>query len=189
MTNSNNENSKFQISSFRCPECENEDAKMITHVLDIPYYDDFMMITITCDRCKLRVNDFFNLNSKGHTKYEYQVTQEGDGTTKVVRAKDGIISIPELELIIEPTSNASTWIRNLEGILLDIEEKLKIAKDDLKDDEEDQIIKIEEKLKLLDKLKFYKIPYTIIVEDITGNSIILPANEKNLKIDYFSDNN
>ena len=42
---------EYKTSILICPVCNHPEANMISHLLDIPYYDDFMMITINCPKC------------------------------------------------------------------------------------------------------------------------------------------
>lgn len=178
--------SEYHIKNIECPSCDNRNAKLITHELDIPYYDDFVIVNINCSICGFRSSDFFNMLSKGHTLHEYSVDSIDDGTTKIVRAKNGHVSIPELGVKIEPVNEPMTWIRNVEGILNDIRTKIELM---IKDPENEHTKNLaEQRLQLLDEMLEYKIPFTLIVEDMTGNSIILPARNDKLKITYFEEN-
>jgi zinc finger protein len=170
----------YNISKFVCPECGNEDAAMISHILDIPHYDDFMMLNLNCKKCGLRTTDFFNTNSKGHTIYTYHIEDEKDGVTKIVRASFGKVSIPELGVSIDPKTGTSTWIRNVEGVLDDINKKLFLAKTSY--DTQELKNAVQERMDLLNKFKNFELPFTIIVEDPEGNSLILPAVESRLEI-------
>ncbi|RMG26132.1 MAG: ZPR1 zinc finger domain-containing protein [Methanobacteriota archaeon] len=176
-----NQEENVEFLPMQCPACGNEDAKLIQRLLQIPYYDDFHMISFFCKKCGLRKTDFANINSKGHTRYEYFVENLEDFTTKVVRAENGVVTIPELGVKIEPARNPQTWIRNVEGILLDIKEKVGYARDMA--ETEDQRKAAIERLKLIDEALEGKVPFTIIVEDVTGNSIIIPAKKEKLKIE------
>ncbi len=172
--------SSYNISKFICPECGNEEADMISHILDIPHYDDFMMLSLHCKLCGLRSTDFFNTRSKDHTIYTYHVEDEKDGRTKIVRASFGQVSIPELGVSIDPKTGTSTWIRNVEGVLDDINMKLFLAKANY--DTQELKDAVQERMDLLSKFQNFELPFTIIVEDPEGNSIILPAVDSRLEI-------
>ena len=179
--------SEYTVSEMVCPDCGDEHASIITHLLDIPYYDDFMMMNINCSVCKFRTTDFFHANTKGHTISTYRIENKADMSTKVVRASDGIVKIPEIGISIDPITGSSTWIRNIEGILDDIKSKIVIAlnsfgEQDLKDEAANRI-------ELVNKLMNNEVPFTISVEDINGNSIILPVDEEKLKIERIVSNN
>ncbi len=178
--------SEYSVNKISCPDCGSENANVIAHILDIPYYDDYTMISVNCPECKFRASDFFNAKSKGHIKSTYPIDGKEDMRTKVVRASDGYVSIPELGVSIDPVSGAHTWIRNAEGILDDIKSKLMIALRDI-DDEEIKEATIE-RISLVDKMINYEMPYTLIVEDKTGNSVILPADEDKLLIEVLASN-
>jgi len=170
---------EYQIEHITCPSCQFSQANVISHLLDIPYYKDFIMININCPDCGFRTSDFMNLQDKDHVIYRYPVTDIQDDSTKVVRSREGIVSIPELGIKIEPAGDASTWIRNIEGILDDMYDKLLITLKYSETKAEKSIIR--KRMNLLKDLKHYKQPFTIEVEDISGNSVILPADEKKLE--------
>jgi zinc finger protein len=120
------------------------------------------------------------MHSKGHTQYTYKVTDSSDDETKIIRSIEGTVSIPEIEIAIEPVGGGSSWIRNIEGVLDDMNNKLEIT---LRDSDDDNSIKtIEQRIEKLKRLMNYEIPFTIIVDDPSGNSLILPADETKLQI-------
>ena len=169
----------YQFKDIECPSCEDENAKLISHLMDIPYYDDFLMVNISCRVCGYKSSDFFNTRHKGYRRFVYSVISAEDDRTKVVKAKEATVSIPELGVTIEPLNDSTTWIRNIEGILDDIEKKLRIV---LQSDEDPPIIEATQKrIALLDEMRNYKTKFTLIVEDPSGNSVILPAREENIK--------
>jgi zinc finger protein len=179
------EPSEYQIREVICPSCEAENAKFITHLLDIPYYEDFLMVNINCPSCGYRSTDFMNTQSKGHTIYRYHVDRVTDDETKVVRATECTVSIPELGIKIEPIGDGSSWVRNIEGILDDIREKLYITLDQTDDAATKRLIK--QRIKSLNKMSRYQIPFTIEVDDPNGNSIILAADSNKLQKEIISD--
>lgn len=185
MSNDELERSEYQIREVICPSCEAENAKFITHLLDIPYYEDFLMVNINCPECGFRSTDFMNTQSKGHTIFRYQVDQAQDDETKVVRATQSTVSIPELGIKIEPVGDGTSWIRNIEGILDDIREKLYITLDQTDDGGTKRLVK--QRIKTLNKMSRYQMPFTIEVDDPSGNSIILPADRKKLQKEIISD--
>jgi zinc finger protein len=185
MSEDEGEQYEYQIREVRCPSCEAENAKFITHLLDIPYYEDFLMVNINCPECGYRSTDFMNTQSKGHTIYRYHVDLESDDETKVVRATESTVSIPELGIKIEPVGDGTSWIRNIEGILDDIKEKLYITLDQTDDMDTKRLVK--QRIKTLNRMSRYQMPFTIEVDDPNGNSIILPADRTKLQKEILSD--
>ena len=110
----------------------------------------------------------------------YPIDDESDARTKVVRSSEGIVIIPKLGMRIEPTGDASTWIRNIEGILEDLKDKLLISLKYADTTEEKRIVK--QRIRVLRDLKQYRVPFKIIVEDASGNSLILPVDASKLDI-------
>lgn len=169
---------KYNIEIIKCPSCLSENAKVLSHVLDIPYYNDFAMINISCDGCGYRTSDFLNTKTKEPVKKEYLIKSEKDGATKIVRSSQGTVKIPLLGVSIEPNGDGSSWIRNIEGVLEDVKQKILISKKQAKDKNEIRIIK--QRIKLLNSMKNFEVEFRIRIEDPTGNSLILPANENNI---------
>ncbi|MCE7737391.1 MAG: ZPR1 zinc finger domain-containing protein [Candidatus Heimdallarchaeota archaeon] len=175
----------YEIQNIDCPSCQSDGANVVSHVMDIPYYDDFIMVGVSCSKCGFRSSDFYNMHSKGHTRFIYKVDDISDDSTKVVRSVEGTVSIPEIDVKIEPYGGGLSWIRNIEGVLQDIHQKLLIV---LRDEEDrSSIDKIERRIEKLMQLMKYEISFTIIVDDPTGNSLILPADEKKLEITIIND--
>lgn len=160
---------------FTCPICASEKAIINQRLLQIPYYDDFHAVTIICPSCGLRRADFANINSKGPRRYEFLVRGLEDFSAKIVRSIDGVVKIPEIGVEIKPATAPSSWIRNVEGILLDIREKVEIARNNA--DSEAMANSAEERLQLIDEVLSGGIPITLIVADNSGNSIII-ADDK-----------
>ncbi len=177
---SKKENHDYKVQQITCPACLDEDATALTHVLDIPYYHDYVMVNMNCNKCGYKASDFYNSQSKGHTIHEYSVTDVSDDTTKIVRSQEATIKIPEIETEIEPIGTGSSWIRNIEGLLLDIHKKLNVMLTDF--DNKNTIQSVKRRIKKLKQLIKYEIPFKIIVDDPSGNSLILPADESKLKV-------
>ncbi|MFV2015351.1 MAG: ZPR1 zinc finger domain-containing protein [Candidatus Heimdallarchaeota archaeon] len=170
----------YEIQNIDCPTCPSEYATVISRILDIPHYDDFIMVSVNCRDCGYRSSDFYNMHSKGHTRFIYVVNDISDDTTKIVRSVEGTVSIPEINVKIEPYGGGSSWIRNIEGVLQDIHQKLLIM---LREANDNSSIKtIRRRIEKLMQLMNYEKSFTIIVDDPTGNSMILPADEAKLEI-------
>jgi len=112
-------------------------------------------------------------------RYIYHADSKEDYTTKIVRAANGTIRIPQLGVIIEPGQNADGFINNIEGILREVQGKAKFLLENEKDDRKKETIK--NYIRLIDQYIEQFLPLDIIVEDPFGNSIIVPYDEAKLK--------
>ncbi len=162
----------------QCPSCKSARAALYQKLIQIPYYDDFHMIYLYCPDCGYRMTDFANMSSHGFKHFEYVVEDLDDFDTKVVRSSDGVFQIPELGITIEPSISPNTWIRNVEGILLDILEKVEFAKSQLSEPE--KIAEAELRLQQINKALKGELQFTLIIEDPNGNSLIIPHNKAKL---------
>ncbi|MDH5402112.1 MAG: ZPR1 zinc finger domain-containing protein [Candidatus Heimdallarchaeota archaeon] len=170
---------EYKIKQVECPECKFDQANLITHLMDIPYYEDYLMISIACNKCGYRTSDFLNLTHKGHLRFEYLVDSIEDQNTKIVRAREATVEIPELGVKLEPVGDATSWIRNIEGVLLDFQEKIELAVIQSGGDEEARLAG--EKCRyLIDEMLMFNQPFTLVVDDPSGNSLIIPTQPAKL---------
>lgn len=166
---------------FTCPICHSDRATVNQRLLQIPYYEDFHAITIHCPDCGFRQADFANLNSKGPMRYEYKISTAKDITTKLVRSIYGVVEIPELGITIKPATSPTSWIRNIEGILLDMKEKVEFLMSHGETVEIRQ--KAKERIELIEEALESKIAFTLSVRDPEGNSVIIPADASKLVVE------
>lgn len=170
--------------NFECPSCGYQKAYLNQKLLQIPYYEDFHAVIMLCPECGMRKADFANLNSKGATRYIYRADEDSDGETKVVRSIEGTVYLPEAGIAIRPATSPTSWIRNVEGIMLDIIEKLEMVLSNPENSEEVKR-RVNERMLVLRGMAKGELPVTLVVEDPTGNSVIIPAKEEKLEIrDY-----
>ncbi len=162
---------------IQCPICGNPHAKLFQKNLNIPYYKDFFMTSIICDKCGLRSTDFRNLSSSDPVEFRYKVDSLNDFNTKIVRSSTGVVEIPEIGIKVEPQMMPETWIKNVEGLLRHFEEKIAIF---LSEKDPEIVSAAKERIDLIKKCLEGEMPFTIIVTDKEGNSLIIPVDEKKL---------
>jgi zinc finger protein len=112
-------------------------------------------------------------------RYIYHAQNEEDYTTKIIRAANGTIRFPQIEAMIEPGPNADGFVNNIEGILRDIQSKVRFLLTDADTQEERQ--KIMNYIMMIDEYIDKNLPIDIVVEDPFGNSSIVPANIEKLE--------
>jgi len=162
-----------------CPVCESNNTKVIQKIMDIPHFPQMWFFNLTCLDCHYKVNDFINLSVKDPMRYIYHAENEQDYTTKIIRAANGTIRFPQIEAMIEPGPNADGFIKNIEGILRDIQGKVRFLLNDAEN--QDERIKIINYINMIDGYIDKNKPIDIVVEDPFGNSSIIPADESKLE--------
>ena len=169
----------FEDLKIKCPVCKSSNTQTIQKIIEIPYFPNLWLFTFRCKDCYYKHSDFINLNVSEPMRYIYHADSKEDYTTKIVRAANGTIRIPQLGVIIEPGQNADGFINNIEGILREVQGKAKFLLENEKDDRKKETIK--NYIRLIDQYIEQFLPLDIIVEDPFGNSIIVPYDEAKLK--------
>ena len=123
-----------------CPVCESINTKVIQKIMDLPHFPQMWFFNLTCGDCHYKYNDFINLSIKEPMRYIYHAENKDDYTTKIIRAANGTIRVPQIEAMIEPGPNADGFVNNIEGILRDIQGKVKFLLGDAETQEERQKI-------------------------------------------------
>ncbi len=168
-----------ELMKTPCPVCESTNTKVIQKIMDIPHFPEMWFFNLTCLDCHYKYNDFINLSVKEPMRYIYHAENKDDYTTKIVRAANGTIRFPQIGAMIEPGPNANGFVNNIEGILRDIQGKVKFLLNDAETQEERQ--KISDYIKMIDEYIDENKPIDVIVEDPFGNSTIIPADENKLE--------
>ncbi|MHA1230051.1 MAG: ZPR1 zinc finger domain-containing protein [Candidatus Helarchaeota archaeon] len=166
-----------------CPVCNSKDVSSITKIVEVPFYGKLLLLTFLCNKCGYKTSEIFNLEERQPRRYILRCETEQDLKAKVIKSGSCTIRIPELEIDIEPGPSSEGYITNVEGILRRIEPVLLILKHNYSNLEE--LNKIKEKIKILNKLIEGLSPFTIIIEDPLGTSSIV--YEKNLVVEDLTD--
>ena len=155
----------------RCPICgEESDLQFLPY--NIPHFGDAIMFVAVCPSCGYRSTDvrILSENKAKQRRYELVVSSVQDLNVRVIRSSFGRIEIPELGVTVDPKEGDS-FISTVEGVLKRVERVVKMLNRDAVGDKkkraEQTLVKIEE-------IKAGKASMTLILEDPTGNSAIIP---------------
>jgi zinc finger protein len=109
------------------------------------------------------------LSEEKRKRCEMVISSAEDVNAIVVRSSSGTIEIPELGVIVEPKSGEA-FITTVEGVLKRVENVVKmLSKDDTSKKQ-----RADDVLKRIDEIKLGKASMTLIIDDPTGNSAIIP---------------
>lgn len=164
---------------MNCPLCGAKNFKISMQEKELPYFGKCLIVSSFCESCGYKFNDVFTIEIREPRKYWLKIENEKDLFAKIVRGSNGTIEIKELGIKIEPGPSAQAFIKNVEGILNDIEEVLRVQKFFLK--EKRKIKKINELLKKVELMKDCKLSFTICIKDPTGVSKIIHENQEKVK--------
>lgn len=155
---------------FKCPFCGEISLSIKELDHNAPHFDEVLLVW-HCSNCGYKYVDIFPLKIGDSKRFILKVYSPKDLYAKVIRSRSGIIKIPELGVVIEPGSAAHGFITNVEGVIERVIENFKrmIL---LYDYDEKDFDKLLEKFLLA---KQGKLPFTLILEDPTGMSAIVPS--------------
>ena len=170
-----------QDIDFPCPVCGAAGSvKMLTHIDEIPYFGEHTQVTLLCDGCSWRQTDFIPAEGKKAGAWALTVDAPEKLTARVVRASSCTIRVPELDLSVNPGSNATGYVSNVEGVLKRFLDIINMVQRDLmsssepSDEETEQLAQLINMSAILTQLgQDQPTPITLELLDPHGHSMIL----------------
>lgn len=137
-----------------------------------------MIAHASCD-CGFKSVDTMVMGDGSPVRYSLKVEGEEDLSVRVVRSSRSTIEIPEFGILVEPGPMCEAFISNVEGVLTRIQDVVGgiITRSD--EPERTNAIALKEKL---ERAREGKEPFTLIIQDINGNSGIV--SKKAIKSEY-----
>ena len=150
-----------------CPLCGAEsEVHMVPYA--IPLFGEVMIFTVMCASCGYRATDVLMLAEEKKTRCEMEISSVEDVNAIVIRSSSATIEIPELGVNVEP-KRGEAFITTVEGVLQRVENVVKmLGKEAASKPRADAV------LKQIAEIKLGKARMTLIIEDPTGNSAIIP---------------
>jgi len=159
-----------QVVPGPCPTCGRE-IEYCYQTENIPYFSDILIISASCPDCGFRFTDTQMLKQEPPARYELAVQGPEDLSVRVMRSMQASIGIPELGVRIDPGPKCDGFVSNVEGVLDRIDgvlDSVLLWADD--EDERHKAVELKEKIALAKSGKF---PFTLVIEDPSGNSTIV----------------
>ncbi len=154
-----------------CPLCAQPTLVMRSLPLEIPYFGEALQTTVLCQACTFRHPDLLLTKEGDPVRYELKVAAPEDLAARVVRSASGTIRIPELGAVVEPGPRAEAFVSNAEGVLQRFRDIVAFANRTAESTASRR--KTERALSRIDAMIAGDVPFTLILEDPTGNSAIL----------------
>jgi len=154
-----------------CPGCGTVGLDYTVLDLDLPFFGGALQLLFECESCGFRHSDFMIGSTREPTRHVYEVTEADDMMVRVVRSTSGTVRIPELGVLIEPGPASDAYVSNIEGVLVRVEGVLQQLLHDA--ETPDQKEACEERLDELQRAKEGKLPFTFILDDPFGNSVVV----------------
>lgn len=153
-----------------CPICQTE-IEYLYQTDEIPYFSEILIISALCPSCGFRLADTQLLRNAEPSRWDLRIETPDDLMIRVVRSMNGVISIPELGVRIDPGPACEGFISNVEGVLNRIGKVLESLLSWAEDDDERQRIRcIQDSI---EQVKEGSLVVTLVIEDLSGNSAII----------------
>ena len=105
------------------------------------------------------------------TRYTITVDSEKDMKIRVIKSSTASVKIPQLKMSVDPLSESSGYVSNIEGLLNRFKEVVETERDTSEEPAAKKTAK--NLLKKIWKITLGEIPIKIIIEDPAGNSAIV----------------
>ncbi len=167
------------FSEEPCPLCHEKKLIMSEREIDVPYFGNVYLFSMTCENCKYHKADVEALDKKEPVKYEFEISKEEDMKVRVVKSSEATVKLPHLATIT-PGPASQGYITNIEGILKRLQHQIEELKETEEDNEQKK--KAKNLLKKILKITWGQEKQKIIIEDPSGNSIIISDRAIKLKL-------
>ena len=154
-----------------CPFCGGDGLVMRSLPLDIPYFGEAHQTTVLCPSCSFRHADLMLTREGPAARHELRVTGLADLAARIVRSAACTIRVPELGVLVEPGLRAEAFVSNAEGVLLRVRDIADFARRAAETDTARR--KAEAVIARIDAMIRGGEPFTLVLEDPTGNSGIV----------------
>jgi zinc finger protein len=163
-----------------CPVCATE-IQYLYQTENIPYFSELLIISARCPTCGFRLVDTQLLKNAESTRWEISIVSPDDMIVRVIRSMNGVITIPELGVRIDPGPACEGFVSNVEGVL----DRVATIVSNLvcwaeSEEERNRARCILEKI---GRVREGKLPATLIIDDLSGNSAIISEKARVCKIE------
>ena len=159
-----------KIENQPCPMCQKNKLGLIESEIEVPFFGQVYIFSMTCSNCKYKKADIEAAEQKEPSKYVLEITSEEDLNSRFVKSSQATIKIPRI-MTITPGPASEGYITNIEGLLKKVKDIIECKKESLEEKKERiQAIKL---IKKINKILFGQDKIKITIEDPSGNSAII----------------
>ncbi len=176
------------VENSLCTVCE-KSGRTIMILHKVPHFRELIIASFKCDHCAHTNNEVTfggEIQVQG-SAIELKVTKPSDLNRQLIKSDFASVKIPEIDFEIPPGTQKGE-ISTIEGVLSQAAKALQLYQADRMTQQPEIGIKVAQ---IIMQLNCYargdedEMPFTVIVDDISGNSYIenpsAPAKDENLK--------
>jgi zinc finger protein len=163
------------LENQTCPFCFKKTLSLTEEEKDISGFGIVYLLSMGCSSCNFSKTDV-ELFESSKKKLTFDVESKKDFDIVIIKSSSAKIKIPTIRKSIKPSENSSGCITDVKGLIEEFENILISERDSCEDKKEKKSIK--NTLKKLWKVKLGEIPLKIIIEDPSGNSVIVSDKVK-----------
>lgn len=175
-----------------CMNCHSNGTTRLL-LTKIPFYKEVVLMSFSCDECGFQNNEIQSgapIAEKG-IRIKLDVRTERDLNRQVVKSDYTSVKIVEIDFEI-PAQSQKGEVTTIEGILDRSERGLAQDQPVRRIEHPEAAAQIDEFIQKIRKLKELREPFTVILEDISGNSfienVVAPQVDPQCTTTYFSRN-
>jgi len=160
-----------------CPYCERE-IQYLYQTENIPYFSDILIVSARCE-CGYRHADTMILAGGEPARWEIKVETPEDLMVRVVRSASARVELPELGVEIDPGPACEGFVSNVEGVVDRIDDVVSGVLTWAEGEERENALILRRRIELA---REGSLPFTLSIEDPTGNSAIVSEKAKKSEI-------
>jgi len=160
-----------ELKNQKCPVCHTDNLTLSQDEKDIPHFGKSLLFSMSCSSCGYHKGDVESVEKKEPCKYIFTIENERDLKVTVVKSGNATVKVPQLKMEVTPGPASDGYISTIEGVLDRFKKVIESERDSAEDNETRKNAK--NLLKKLWKVNLGEIPLKIIIEDPSGNSVIL----------------
>lgn len=159
-----------------CMNCHKDGTTRLL-LTRIPFFRDVVLMSFSCPECGFRNSEIQNageIQQRG-VKYTFRADSKADLERQVVKGDGCVVRVEDVDLEIPPGRGQLT---NLEGLLSMVRDDLQVGQEARREAAPEVAVRIEQIIGELDSiLAGNKLPFTITLDDPSGNSSFEPSTQ------------
>ncbi len=162
-----------------CPVCGARSLSVYEVLYEVPNFSNMILTSSVCTTCGFRHVDLQYLEDRGHVRVEYRIEDKVDvERTLLIRSSTCSISSPELGFSLTPGACSEAMITTVEGLLY----KIRGYAESMMVLYEENAERIREFTSRVDRALRGQISFTLILDDPSGCSAIIPPPGRENKL-------